>query len=295
MACYHPLKAFRTATGVSFSELRRDDHVGRIELPCGQCIGCRMRRASDWELRVMHEASLHEHNCFVTLTYAPGRLPPHGSLCHADVQKFLRSLRKRLKCRVRYYMCGEYGEETRRAHYHLCLFGVDFPDRILAGRSRSGSDFFNSAVLSSLWSHGISTVQPLVRETASYCARYIMKKVLGEGAKAHYTVVDADGEMHEIAPEYAAMSLKPGIGAGWFEKYSRDVFPHDSVVSNGTERTVPKYYDKLARKRPIDTDSIEFARSERAKRCVQDSTPERLAVREAVHVARVSTLKRGSV
>lgn len=295
MACYHPLKAFRTPTGVVFSALRRFDIIGDIELPCGQCIGCRMRRASDWELRVMHEASLHEDNCFLTLTYAPGKLPPFGSLCHGDFQKFIRALRKKLRVKVRYYMCGEYGEENARPHYHCCLFGLDFPDRVLCGRSKSGNDFYSSEVLSSLWPHGSSTVQPLVRETASYCARYIMKKVLGDAAAAHYTCVDADGVMHEIAPEYAAMSLKPGIGAGWFDKFSRDVFPLDKVVSNGTERVVPKYYDKLARKRPIDTDTIEFKRAQRAVRAVADSTPERLAVREHVHLARVSSLKRGSV
>ena len=76
MSCYHPIQAFRTRDGVCFSELSRFDIVGRIELPCGQCIGCRMRRASDWELRVMHEASLWEENCFVTLTYGRDQLPP---------------------------------------------------------------------------------------------------------------------------------------------------------------------------------------------------------------------------
>ena len=93
MTCYHPVPAYRTGTGVVFSELRRHDILGRIDLPCGQCIGCRMRRASDWELRVMHEASLWPVNCFVTLTYGRDQLPPHGSLCHEDYQKFMKRLR----------------------------------------------------------------------------------------------------------------------------------------------------------------------------------------------------------
>lgn len=163
-----------------------------------------------------------------------------------------------------------------------------------AGVSGSGQDFFESATLSALWSHGRATVQPLVRETASYCARYIMKKVLGDAAKAHYTRVDADGVCHEVVPEYAAMSLKPGIGAGWFDKYSRDVFPHDKCVSNGVQRRVPRYYDKLARKRDIDTDSVEFDRLVKAKRFAKDCTPDRLAVREKVQNARVVNLKRNS-
>jgi len=240
----------------------------------------------------MHEASLHEDNCFVTLTYAPGKLPPYGSLCHEDVQKFFRALRKKLRKRVRFYMCGEYGEEHGRPHYHLCLFGVNFPDRILCGRSKSGHDFYSSDFLSSLWPHGSATVQELVRETASYCARYIMKKVLGDAAKSHYSVVDADGVMHELRPEYAAMSLKPGIGAGWFRKFSGDVYPGDYVISNGAKRRPPRYYDKLARKAEIDSDSVEFARVERARAARDNCTPERLVVREVVHEARVRNLRR---
>lgn len=124
MTCYHPIKAFRTASGVSFSELGRDDHLGDIELPCGRCVGCRLRRANEWALRVMHEAKLHPANCFVTLTYRDEDLPENGSLRHRDFQLFMKRLRKRAD--VRFYMCGEYGEQKLRPHYHACLFGVDY-------------------------------------------------------------------------------------------------------------------------------------------------------------------------
>ena len=109
MSCYHPLKGFRTPSGVVFSELGRHDILGDIEIPCGQCIGCRMRRASDWTIRVMHEASLHSENCFVTLTYGRDKLPPDGSLEHRDFQLFMKRLRFHAKRPVRFYMCGEYG------------------------------------------------------------------------------------------------------------------------------------------------------------------------------------------
>ena len=148
MTCYHPLRAFRTPEGVVFNELARHDIVGRIELPCGQCIGCRMRRASDWELRCMHEASLHKENCFITLTYGRGNLPPNSSLEHRDFQLFMKRLRK-LRGRCRFYMCGEYGPLNQRPHYHACLFGVDFrSDRVPQGKSGSGAIFYDSAQLS---------------------------------------------------------------------------------------------------------------------------------------------------
>ena len=212
MSCYNPIKAFRTTNGVSFAKLRRDDHVGDIELPCGMCIGCRMRRASDWAMRVMHESQLWPENCFVTLTYARDALPPDASLCHEDFQLFMKRVRKHFGRSVRFYMCGEYGPLNQRPHYHACLFNADFRDRIPAGKSESGELFYESDVLSKLWKHGRASVQDLTRQTASYTARYIMTKILGREAEAHYGV---------RRPEYNAMSLKPGIGAEWYRRYSR--------------------------------------------------------------------------
>lgn len=238
----------------------------------------------------MHEASLWDSNCFVTLTYARDALPPNGSLEHRDFQLFLKRVRKHFgKRRVRFYMCGEYGPTSGRAHYHACLFNVDFrEDRVPAGKSGSGHVFYASDVLTRLWSHGIATVQDLTRETAGYCARYIMKKVLGpDSAKAYERVTD-DGEIVSIKPEYAAMSLKPGIGAQWFEKFGRDVYPSDFVIVDGSRRRPPKYYDKLMIKRHADlADGIEYDRYLRGLECREDSTPERRAVRETVAKARI--------
>lgn len=290
MTCYHPIKAYRTPDGVVFAELGRHDIVGRIDLPCGQCIGCRMRRASDWELRVMHEASLHADNCFVTLTYGRDLCPPDMGLQHRDYQLFMKRVRKRFAMRVRYYMCGEYGPVNLRPHYHACLFGVGFrEDRTPAGKSGSGSVFYHSAELEALWGYGRVSVQDLTRETAGYCARYIMKKALGEAANAAY--VREGGVL--VKPEYAAMSLKPGIGAGWFDRFHRDVLPRDYVVSAGVRRRVPRYYDVLGRR--MDGQMMEDVAYERelsGRAAYLEQTEERLKVREVVHEARVRTLQR---
>lgn len=299
MPCYRPLQAFRTATGVVFSERRGHDHLGQIELPCGQCIGCRMARAGDWELRVMHEASRYDRNCFLTLTYAPGQLPPFGSLRHEDFQLFMKRLRIHKartlsdKSPLRFYMCGEYGDQRSRPHYHACIFNFDFDDALPEGRSKSGQLFYSSATLTKLWGLGIATVQPLVRETASYCARYIMKKALGQDAKTAYQVLDPDtGELHQRRPEYSAMSLRPGIGAAFVDQYCRDLYPHDFTVLDGTRRPVPKYYDRRARRAGVDLSDVELKREQRAKAHFADQTDERRAAAEAVHLAKVRTLTR---
>lgn len=295
MSCYHPLRAFRTPSGVVFQELHRHDILGDVELPCGQCIGCRMRRASDWTLRVMHESTLWSTNCFVTLTYARDCLPPDGSLCHRDFQLFLKRVRFEFRDRtIRYFMCGEYGPLNLRPHYHACLFNVDFrSDRVVSGKSAAGAVFYDSPLLRKLWSHGRVSVQDLTRQTAGYTARYIMKKRLGQGADAAYVTEDG-----VIRPrEYAAMSLKPGIGAGWFARFGRDVYPHDFVVADGSKFAPPKYYDKLLRRNDpsVVPDEVEYSRYLSARKAADDNTPERRVVREVVHNARVSTLLRGDV
>lgn len=242
----------------------------------------------------MHEASSWPASCFVTLTYARDSLPANGSLEHRDFQLFMKRLRKWSGGQVRFYMCGEYGPLNLRPHYHACLFNVDFrSDRVPAGKSQSGSVYYESSTLTRLWGHGRASVQDLTKETASYCARYIMKKILGPDKDKAYETIDSDGVITTRRPEYAAMSLKPGIGASWFDRFSRDVYPHDFVIQGGVKRRPPKYYDKLLkRSKALQLEAVQFARELRARADFEDCTPERLAVREKVHQARVANLHR---
>lgn len=295
MSCYSPLQAFRTSGGIAFHESARHENYGPIELPCGQCIGCRIRRAQDWSLRVMHEASCWPENCFVTLTYGRDQLPAGSSLSHRDFQLFMKRLRKHFTDReVRFYMCGEYGPLNQRPHYHACLFNVDFrSDRVPSGRSGSGHVFYDSPLLSRLWSHGRVSVQDLSRETALYTAGYITKKILGPNSERAYDQVDSDGVVTPRRPEYAAMSTRPGIGARWFLRFSRDVYPHDFAIGDGRRFAPPRYYDKLMRRAKEDCmDDVEFRRSERAREVAAENTDERRKVRAAVAAAGLSLSKR---
>lgn len=287
MPCYKPLKAYRTPTGIVFQELRRHDILGDISVPCGQCIGCRIKRAHDWASRVMHEASLTPgRNTFVTLTYDDAHLPPGASLRHRDFQLFMKRLRNTQKSPIRFYMCGEYGETTERPHYHACLFNYDPNDKIPAGKSKAGEPFFNSPSLSNLWPHGHAVIQQLNQRTAAYCARYITQKLTGDMGAAHYG---------EREPPYNHMSTKPGLGFRWFQKYQSDVYPHDYLVlSGGKTKTPPKYYDKLRKRSHQESFENETAyqRQKKAQAQAHDNTPERLTVKEAVALARLNHLKR---
>lgn len=298
MSCYNPIKAFRTTDGVVFKESNRHDIIGDIEIPCGMCIGCRMRRAEDWKIRCLHEAQMHKQNCFITLTYATNALPPNASLCKGDYQKFIKRLRKAFPNQtIRYYMCGEYGPLNGRPHYHANLFGFDFTDRTAAGKSKSGEIFYESKLLTKIWGHGKATVQNLTPETCGYTTGYIMKKQLGRNAKNAYDLIDLEtGEIKKRIPEYNDMSRKPGIGYEWYQQNHTDITRHDIAVLHGREHQVPKYYDKLTKRAGIvDIDALQFKRELKAREIdPKEKTEARRKVREQVQQARIRNHERSN-
>ena len=287
MGCYHPIDAWRSAkVGVSGKQMitfNSREAVGfGLKLPCGQCIGCRLERSRQWAMRCVHEASLYETNCFLTLTYSDENLPEGGTLVKKHFQDFMKRLRSRFSdSAIRFFHCGEYGSKFGRPHYHACLFNFDFLDKELY-KNVAGIPLYTSADLDSLWKFGFSTVGAVTFESAAYVARYIMKKVTGEKAALHYKRVDlATGEVSDLLPEYTTMSRRPGIGREWYERYREDVFPDDEVVLRGRFMNPPRYYDSLYEIE--DPEAYSRLKAERfvAMQCMKDDlTPERLRVRE---------------
>jgi len=190
-------------------------------------------------------------------------------------------------------MCGEYGEKLGRPHYHYCLYGEDFrEDRYEWRQAPSGSVLYRSETLEKLWPHGNCEIGELTFESAAYVARYIMKKITGDMANDHYKrVCPETGEIYWLPPEFNVMSRRPGIGAEWMEKFRNDVYNHDELIVRGHPSKPPRYYDKLLEM--VDASALEEIKAERAKGITyEDNTPERLAVREKVALARLNLKKR---
>lgn len=249
----------------------------------------------------MHEASMYDKNCFITLTYNDENIPDREELKYKHFQQFIRKLRKETSQKIRFYMCGEYGSLGERPHYHACLFGYDFNDKIEFKKTKSGSIIYTSKTLENLWSVGrgkkkkslgFSTVGQVTFESAAYVARYIMKKRLGRGYDLEY--IDKEtGEVSEKQKEFSRMSLKPGIGFEWYKKYKRDVFPHDICIVRGRECKPPKYYfGKLKETDPDEYDTICGIRERRAHRNRSDNTKERLIAKEKVLIAKQNLFQR---
>lgn len=294
MPCYRPLRAFKDDDGgVTFSDTPKNRAELRpLSLPCGQCVGCRLRRSRDWAVRGMHEASLHENNCFITLTFDDAHLPQDGSLHYPTFQKFAKRLRKRLGP-FRHFTCGEYGELYDRPHFHSILFGLDFPDKRPLRMLDSKCKVFDSKILQELWPFGWSSIGSVTFESVAYVARYCVKKVTGKAQEDHYRRFDITGREYQLEPEFAHMSLKPGIGAGWFQKFSSDVYTSDYVIVDGRKVQTPRYYDKQYEKYfGTEIDFIKFERMVDAEVHAHDNTDARLAVKEIVAEAGINLFKR---
>jgi hypothetical protein len=206
----------------------------------------------------------------------------------------MKRVRKKLGTKVRFFGCGEYGEDNLRPHYHIILFGYDFPDKKPWRQTGSGHITYRSEELETLWTFGHSEIGTVLLQSAGYVARYVMKKVTGKAAAEHYRRIHpVTGEQVSVSPEFITMSTRPGIGAEWFTLYAREAFPSDFVVIDGEKRPVPRYYAK--KQALIDEQLMEDVKTKRIDNAVSrshDNTPERLATREEVTRLRVQRLRR---
>lgn len=328
MTCYKPRKAWAPMnpdinTGRYVFDATKALNVDNPKsLPCGGCIGCRQEKVTSWMVRCLHESKVHEASCFITLTFADEHLPTSGSVSIRDVQLFMRKLRKRFGKGIRFFACGEYGsaDKTFRPHYHILLFGFDFPDKVYFCR-RNGFPVFTSAILSELWPQGRHEIGSVTGQSAGYCAQYAQKKITGKMADDHYwRPSPVTGEMVRLNPEFATMSRMPGLGSEWLRRFHNDVFPSYGAVRDGQQQsflqesfilvdgrkvTVPRFYIrtlsdtdgervKRMRRRVGKRYSFEFQGPDFRSRddAQRDRTPERLAVREFIKSDRLKRLVR---
>lgn len=253
MGCDVPLTAFRStefnpSSGrYSLTFNSKKALSGRaILLPCGRCTGCKLEKSRQWAVRCQHEAQLHPENSWLTLTFDWQNLPVDYSIHPRHMQLFFKRLRKSIYPKqVRFYLGAEYGDKNLRPHYHVILFNHDFNDKIFYEKTPQGHTLYTSPSLSKLWPYGLSTLGAVTFETAAYTARYTTKKITGPKASEFYLREHPDHHfICRVRPEFALMSRRPGIGKGWLDKYKSDVYPSDSVISNGRQARPPRFYDQ---------------------------------------------------
>lgn len=230
-----------------------------IEIPCGQCLECRLEYSRQWANRCMLEAKDHKDNCFITLTYDDLHLPLADSvnsltgectkvktLVKRDLQLFLKRLRKYVEPeKIRFFACGEYGDISVRPHYHLIIFGWD-PRNLLNDCSliskADGINYYSSEILTKLWTYGNNLVGSADWNSMAYVARYVVKKADKFTNNDFY-------KSNNIAPEFITMSRRPGIGANWYDRNKKcyAIFLDNFISTDTGSKPIghPRYFDKL--------------------------------------------------
>lgn len=284
MSCYKPLIRLynpddREQSGRVYSLARFSQLSGKqlkyedlmynpkvMLIPCGQCIGCRIRQREDWTTRIELEARDYpkERVWFITLTYdddhVPGMIVKTGEimrkvqytwkpgekrpssvqiLLYEDIQKFLKRLRKAYRGKLRYFVAGEYGEQTARPHYHMILYGWE-PTDLENLYKIHHNGYYNSKWLANIWSMGQIQIAQAVPETYRYVAGYVTKKMYeidGKKANAYY-------ELGQPKP-FACMSLKPGLGDHYYQEHKAEIWRQGYIqCTNGKRAQIPRYYEK---------------------------------------------------
>lgn len=189
---------------------------------------CLVNRRRVWTHRIMLESLGFKDSCFITLTYddehlkytvdkSTGEILP--SLVPADLRDFLKRFRaayhylqvnagvpKNATQKIRFYGCGEYGEQSDRPHYHLAVFG--YPN-CAWGQSRytrtRQTCCWSCDLLRSKWGFGNIFSGELTNESASYVAGYVTKKMTSKD----------DARLKGRHPEFARMSQ--GIGGNFMQ------------------------------------------------------------------------------
>lgn len=284
MSCYKPLIRLynpndREQSGRVYSLARFSQLSGKqlkyedlmynprvMLIPCGQCIGCRIRQREDWATRIELEARNYpkEEVWFITLTYdddhVPGMIVKTGEimrkvqytwkpgekrpssvqiLLYEDIQKFLKRLRKAYRGKLRYFVAGEYGEQTARPHYHMILYGWK-PTDLENLYKIHHNGYYTSEWLKGLWKMGQIQIAQAVPETYRYVAGYVTKKMYeidGKKANAYY-------ELGQTKP-FACMSLKPGLGDKYYQEHKEEIWKQGYIqCTNGKRAQIPRYYEK---------------------------------------------------
>jgi len=191
-----------------------------------------------------HELDQHKDSMFVTLTYSDDYLPENYSIKKTHAQKWLKRLRKNIgDKRIRYFLCGEYGTQTQRPHYHTIIYGLGLKDRQSVIETWPYCDWTQPSILNK--SFGL--VEPA---SIQYVAGYVLKKLNDQDTDLLYT---------QTGREACFRLSSQGLGRDYADKNITQLNEMEHVTLHGVKHTIPRYYIKrldlsLSKENQIDKD-----------------------------------------
>lgn len=186
--------------------------------PCGKCPVCRQNYRQNLANRMLLESAFCKGaTYFVTLTYDNEHLHYFKNelcFCKKDVQNLIRYLRKDAHLKIKYFITSEYGEHTKRPHYHGLFF-------FQSPKCESPNIFEFERILQKLWKFGFISISLVSDNRISYACKYALKDEF-----QFYHKYDKD----DPRKPFRLFSLKPGIGSSAID------FINDYIYNCGEHR-----------------------------------------------------------
>lgn len=230
------------------SPFQREIEGERLNLPCGKCVECLSRRISAWSFRLTKEAEQSSSAFFITLTYAPEHVPRsknnYKTLFPDHTSQFIKRLRKKTKNKIKYYVCGEYGGEYLRPHYHMIL--LNCPLSAIIGKKDSTQVHLKNIELNGKtpfycdqWYYGHITIGQVNIASIGYTLKYMSKKSI-------IPIHQNDDRIKEFS------RMSKGLGANYLTKDMVKWHKADMLnrmycnLMDGKKIAMPRYYkDKI--------------------------------------------------
>lgn len=223
-----------------------------IIAPCGVCPRCVQNTRVEWMARNLIHSKYFKNRYFVTLTYDQDsiKLLPFDEETmlylreKSHYQNWLKRLRKIYN--ISYYGVHEYGDRTKRPHYHFIIYTDD-----------EINDF------DKYWSYGFTSTYQAKISAIHYVSGYVQKpfryfRNKDEYLRAIYKnnpikLFESLRNLRIFENTKKMMSLKPAIGSQLLDnadivKYIRDYSLEYSVYPplaiDGKTYKLPRYYIK---------------------------------------------------
>lgn len=243
------------------------------EVGCRQCWQCREQKVRALVGRCIAESKYSADVTTMTLTYGPEAGAKAVTLVYADVQQFLKNLRKEYK--VRFICASEYGSKKGRSHHHIVLFwgkrtdgktgkGYEYPDwqkeyndfvkkwhkenknKQMPNVYRRGNCFHWPK-----WSHGhVHLEHGISHEKFAYAMKYTFKDMDQRSTKNELRMslkpILGWEYFDALAQEYVDKGIKPKHWQYWFREFKDK---YGNIRKYSMTRTLRKRFKQAVQKK----------------------------------------------
>lgn len=198
----------------------KDERVKYVPVPCGWCMECRKKIATEWQIRLQNELLQDNKAVFVTLTFSDESLnkltnelgvTECNAIATVAIRRFLERIRKLTKKSVKHWLITELGQDnSERIHIH----GIIWTD--------------NTKMIKEKWLYGhVYIGYAMSNRCINYVTKYLTKtdtKHKGFRGKIHNSAKLGLNGLKNVNKEKDYYRMKNGVIKGTPSYYRNKVY-----------------------------------------------------------------------